>query len=214
MEYRIKDLFTALIQKWYVIVMIMVTVCGLSFILRNVSYQQVLRQYNELTSETYPQDSTVGSYTIVLEFSVPNEDDLIKIITHEDVVRKASVWGIDYTQAEANTSYATMTHVTQAQAEQVLFAYQDLLQAVAEEMYGDQAEIRHVNSLYSSYVGQPTRRAELAQTVMEDELVQPSFLSTLVKSALFSAALACFGILAYHLQKDMKKAEEDCADEP
>lgn len=67
MEYSVYDLIRILLKKWYLILITMAVIGGLSVFLSQRSFASVQENYEEYTTQTIPAETNVGTYTAVYQ---------------------------------------------------------------------------------------------------------------------------------------------------
>ena len=75
MEYNVFDLIKQLLKKWYIILLVMIVVCGAAVGLSQYSYQKAVEDYYAHTTQTKPQLPDVGQMVALVHFS-PTEASL------------------------------------------------------------------------------------------------------------------------------------------
>lgn len=74
MEYSVKDLFCILLRRWYIVVLSMCIVGGLSIVSAKISYQQALNNYNAYTAESEQVEQAYGTTTAEYQYKCTASD--------------------------------------------------------------------------------------------------------------------------------------------
>lgn len=69
MEYSVYDLIRTLLKKWYVILITMILIGGISIFLSQRSFSAVQESYEEFTTQTIPAETNTGTHTAVYQCS-------------------------------------------------------------------------------------------------------------------------------------------------
>lgn len=118
MEYSVYDLIRILLKKWYVILITMAVIGGLSVFLSQRSFAAVQENYEEYTTQTIPAETNVGMYTAVYQCSFQmNSYERYRTLVEQE---HRFLW--DYTQEATGSEELTLP--------------EDALYSMAEEAYG------------------------------------------------------------------------------
>lgn len=118
MEYSVYDLIRILLKKWYVILITMAVIGGISIFLSQRSFTAVQESYEEYTTQTIPAETNTGTHTAVYQFSFQmNSYERYRTLVEQE---HRFLW--DYTHAVTGTDDLPLP--------------EDALYSMAEEAYG------------------------------------------------------------------------------
>ena len=208
MEYSVKDLFRILVKKWYWILLSAVVAASVAGGVSQVSYSGVLRQYEELTTETYPVDSLMGSVTAQVRIEVEDPRNIGGLLQHPKVVQSSSELNIRCVQLDEASAELSMEEIDSSSAQQCLREYLDILNICADEYFSRDIHVELEGFEFSPSALKPTARARTAQIVMEKPVQKPQELKTMAKAMAYGTVLACVVTVWVTMIKEPEQAEK------
>lgn len=209
MEYSVKDMFRILVKKWYWILLSAVVAASVAGGVSQASYSGVLRQYEELTTETYPVDSLMGSVTAQVRIEVEDPTRNIGgLLQHPKAVQSSSVLNIRCVQLDEASAELSMEEIDLSSAQQCLREYLDILNICADEYFSRDIPVELEEFVFLPSALKPTARARTAQIVMAKPAQKPQELKTMVKAMVYGTVLACVVTVWVTMIKEPEQAEK------